>query len=286
MYEIERYTSVNAIGAAVVLEGVLPRRDCDQQAGRRLLDVDLRRGQYRNPRTGESGIAPGSGPRASSRRGGGRSSPTTAARAPAGADLRDEAAPPDLGLRGEQARPRGAVPLGRRGVRGPGGRAPLLQRLRRAAGALEPVHGCRRDLLVAPAQRQRAARLRGRRPDTGLHRRPRPRDGLRARADRRRRRRADGQSRHRRPDLDPRGGADDRRRARQGRRAGDRGAVPRRRHPPLLRRHGACSGHARLRGERDARGWYGRPRRVARSANGPGSRRAGDEGLRTRGLAR
>jgi dTDP-L-rhamnose 4-epimerase len=59
MYEIERYTSVNAIGAAVVLEEVVKRRD-----GIRKLVVASSmsiygEGQYRNPRTGESGIAPG-----------------------------------------------------------------------------------------------------------------------------------------------------------------------------------------------------------------------------------
>jgi dTDP-L-rhamnose 4-epimerase len=59
MYEIERYTSVNAIGAAVVLEEVLEKRD----AIRKLLVASSMsiygEGQYRNPRTGESGIAPG-----------------------------------------------------------------------------------------------------------------------------------------------------------------------------------------------------------------------------------
>src|SRR5437868_3714937 len=59
MYEIERYTSVNAIGAAVVLEEVLERRD----AIRKLVVASSMsiygEGQYRNPRTGESGIAPG-----------------------------------------------------------------------------------------------------------------------------------------------------------------------------------------------------------------------------------
>jgi dTDP-L-rhamnose 4-epimerase len=59
MYQIERYTSVNAIGAAVVLEGVLERRD----AIRKLVVASSMsiygEGQYRNPRTGESGIAPG-----------------------------------------------------------------------------------------------------------------------------------------------------------------------------------------------------------------------------------
>ena len=59
MYEIERYTSVNAIGAAVVLEAAVERREDI----RKLLVASSMsiygEGQYRNPRTGESGIAPG-----------------------------------------------------------------------------------------------------------------------------------------------------------------------------------------------------------------------------------
>ena len=59
MYEIERYTSVNAIGAAVVLEEVLERRE----AIRKLVVASSMsiygEGQYRNPRSGEAGIAPG-----------------------------------------------------------------------------------------------------------------------------------------------------------------------------------------------------------------------------------
>src|SRR5436309_13667369 len=59
MYEIERYTSINAIGAAVLLEEVLERRD----AIRKLLVASSMsiygEGQYRNPRTREGGIAPG-----------------------------------------------------------------------------------------------------------------------------------------------------------------------------------------------------------------------------------
>jgi len=59
MYEIERYTSINAIGAAVLLEEILERRD----AIRKLLVASSMsiygEGQYRNPKTGESGIAPG-----------------------------------------------------------------------------------------------------------------------------------------------------------------------------------------------------------------------------------
>ena len=59
MYEIERYTSVNSIGAAVVLEEVLKKRD---EIGKLLVASSMSiygEGQYRNPRTGESGIAPG-----------------------------------------------------------------------------------------------------------------------------------------------------------------------------------------------------------------------------------
>lgn len=59
MYEIERYTSVNAIGAAVVLEEVVQRRDA---IGKLVVASSMSiygEGQYRNPRTGESGIAPG-----------------------------------------------------------------------------------------------------------------------------------------------------------------------------------------------------------------------------------
>lgn len=58
MYEIERYTSINAIGAAVVLEEVLEQRD----AIRKVLVASSMsiygEGQYRNPATGESGLAP------------------------------------------------------------------------------------------------------------------------------------------------------------------------------------------------------------------------------------
>jgi dTDP-L-rhamnose 4-epimerase len=58
MYEIERYTSINAIGAAVLLEEVAERRD----AIRKLLVASSMsiygEGQYRNPRTGEQGLAP------------------------------------------------------------------------------------------------------------------------------------------------------------------------------------------------------------------------------------
>jgi dTDP-L-rhamnose 4-epimerase len=58
MYEIERYTSINAIGAAVLLEEVVARRD----AILKLLVASSMsiygEGQYRNPQTGETGLAP------------------------------------------------------------------------------------------------------------------------------------------------------------------------------------------------------------------------------------
>src|SRR6266404_4537545 len=59
MYEIERYTSINAIGAAVLLEEAVERRD---QIGKLLVASSMSiygEGQYRNPQTGESGLAPG-----------------------------------------------------------------------------------------------------------------------------------------------------------------------------------------------------------------------------------
>ncbi len=79
--------------------------------------------------------------------------PALRARVAADPDTRDEAADTDVGLCGDQARPRGALPCRRRGVRHPDGRAPVLQRLRSGTGALEPVHRSRRDLLVASPER-------------------------------------------------------------------------------------------------------------------------------------
>jgi dTDP-L-rhamnose 4-epimerase len=58
MYEIERYTSINALGAAVLLEEVLERREA---IAKLLVASSMSiygEGQYRNPRTGESGLAP------------------------------------------------------------------------------------------------------------------------------------------------------------------------------------------------------------------------------------
>ncbi len=62
MYQIERYTSVNAIGAAVVLEEVLEAQQNGAGIRKLLVASSMSiygEGQYRNPRTGESGVAPG-----------------------------------------------------------------------------------------------------------------------------------------------------------------------------------------------------------------------------------
>ena len=58
MYEIERYTSINAIGAAVLLEEALERRDAIQKLLVASSMSIYGEGQYRNPSTGESGLAP------------------------------------------------------------------------------------------------------------------------------------------------------------------------------------------------------------------------------------
>jgi dTDP-L-rhamnose 4-epimerase len=58
MYEIERYTSINAVGAAVLLEEVLDRRDTIRKLVVASSMSIYGEGQYRNPRTGESGLAP------------------------------------------------------------------------------------------------------------------------------------------------------------------------------------------------------------------------------------
>jgi dTDP-L-rhamnose 4-epimerase len=59
MYEIERYTSINALGTAVLLEHVLERRDSIRKVLVASSMSIYGEGQYRNPRSGESGIAPG-----------------------------------------------------------------------------------------------------------------------------------------------------------------------------------------------------------------------------------
>jgi dTDP-L-rhamnose 4-epimerase len=58
MYEIERYTSTNALGTAVLLDQILDRRDSIRKVVVASSMSIYGEGQSRNPRTGESGIAP------------------------------------------------------------------------------------------------------------------------------------------------------------------------------------------------------------------------------------
>ena len=64
MYEIRRYVDVNAVGCAVLLEQVVERRD---RIGRLVVASSMSiygEGQYRDPRTGQGGLAPGLRPEA------------------------------------------------------------------------------------------------------------------------------------------------------------------------------------------------------------------------------
>jgi len=64
MYEIERYTSVNSLGCAVVLEEVVKKRDAiDKVLVASSMSI-YGEGQHRNPVTGEGGLAPGLRPEA------------------------------------------------------------------------------------------------------------------------------------------------------------------------------------------------------------------------------
>jgi dTDP-L-rhamnose 4-epimerase len=58
MYEIERYTSINALGTAILLEEVVQRRDSIQKLLVASSMSIYGEGQYHNSRTGEGGIAP------------------------------------------------------------------------------------------------------------------------------------------------------------------------------------------------------------------------------------
>ena len=146
MYEIERYVSANALGARRA--AARDRRARETQItrdGRRLVDVDLRRGRL--PRRRRATVATRAcGPTRSSQQ---RQWELQDAARPAAAPdpTPRQAAAADFGVRRHQARPRGALPRGRARLRHPDRRAALLQRLRLAPGALEPVHRRRRDLL-------------------------------------------------------------------------------------------------------------------------------------------
>jgi dTDP-L-rhamnose 4-epimerase len=64
MYEVERYTSINALGCAVLLEEVIERRDEIQRVLVASSMSIYGEGQHSHPGTGEHGLAPGLRPKA------------------------------------------------------------------------------------------------------------------------------------------------------------------------------------------------------------------------------
>ena len=150
MYEIARYVDGQHRRRAVLLEALAPRRD-------------QRARSWSSPRRCRSTARASTAtrrrpPRPRARRCAPRRSSPPASGTCCGddgqplvprADGRDQAAAPDLRLRDHQARPRGAVPQRRRGLRHPDGRAALLQRLRRRA---------RRSPTRTPASRRSSRR--------------------------------------------------------------------------------------------------------------------------------
>ena len=191
--------------------------------------------------------------RSSSRRATGRcAAPRAASRSSRVPTDEDEAALPDLDLRHHQARPRGDVPGRRPRLRHPDRGPALLQRLRPAPGALEPLHRRRGDL------RRRACSTAARRSifedgaaDARLRPRQRHRPGERrwpwSRAPATTRCSTSAPA----PDVSVLDVAELlAERPRRRHRARDRAAVPRRRHPPLLRRHRQDPAPAGLRAQR------------------------------------
>ena len=167
MYEIERYVRINTLATATFLERLVTR---SPRPNRLVVASSMSiygEGEYRCPEHGS--VAPGL-----------RSEeqllarqwecvcPTCQAELTPSPDAREQAAHTDVRVRDHEARSRGAVPSRRPCLRRGDRRPALLQRLRTGPGPLEPLHGRRGDLLVAPSERPRAAGLRGRAPVPGL----------------------------------------------------------------------------------------------------------------------
>ena len=144
MYAIERYTSINAMGAAIVLEEIASRRDQLPAGAGRLLDVDLRRGPLPLPRARPAGTA-GAQRRAARRAASGSCAcERCGAHAGAAADRRGQADLADVDLRRQQARPRGDVPRHRP-------RAPAARRSRCASStSTATARRCRTPTPVWP----------------------------------------------------------------------------------------------------------------------------------------
>ena len=138
------------MATARFLERVVATAPAAAPPGRRLVDVDLRRGRVRL-RGARHAVAPGPRPEEQLlAREWEPACPVLRQRAAARSPT-SEAKPlhPDLDLRDQQARPRGDGPRHRRGLRDPDGRPALLQRLRRRA---------RRSPTRTPASRRSSRR--------------------------------------------------------------------------------------------------------------------------------
>ena len=262
MYAIDRYVSVNDGGTAVLFQALIdqpvsPRR-------RRQLDEHLRRGPLSLRRRRAHGRRHSSGPARTRRLGPGR--PRRAQPDP-DADARMEAAQPRLRLCAHQIRAGTADPDRRARLRHAGRGAAPVQRVRPRPGALQPLHRRARHLRLPAAEPRTPDGVRGRRAAAGL----RPRRGRRARlpAGARAPARAGSGVQHRqRPRRQHPAGRRSARR-RHGRAASDprnHGQGSHRRHPPLLRRHLARAGRARLPAPPQLRRQPGRTGRVGAPA--------------------
>ena len=161
MTNIVDYTRNNVMTAAIMLEVLSRKPHTDRADRRRLVDVDLRRGRLRPPVRRTRRWRRSCAATSSSSSGCWELVEGNRAAGPP-ADDRGQAAAAGVDLRGQQARSRGDVPVGRPGTRDPDGGAPAVQRLRLAPGAQQSLYRRGGDLHLAPAQRPAAADLRGR----------------------------------------------------------------------------------------------------------------------------
>ena len=182
MYAVDRYTSVNDYGTAVLFQALI-----DQPVRRVVVASSMSiygEGLYR---TADGALVEDvvRGGRNARRRLGPARRRGPAARP--GADAREQAPGAALGLRHRQVRAGAPDPDPHPPVRHGGRGAAALEHLRARPGALEPLHRRARDLRLAHRQRPAADGLRGRPAAPRLRPRPRRRPRLPARARPRRR---------------------------------------------------------------------------------------------------
>ena len=194
MYEITRYMDANTMGTAHLLEILAHGRYRPRSSSSPRRCRSTARGRIARPAARWSTRRCAAIARCNSATG------TASIRTPsvdAAADRRGQAAAADVDLRRVQARPGGDVPVGGPGLRHSDRGVPLLQRLRAAPGAVEPVHRRGGNLQRPAAERQGPGDLRGRPAGARLHQRQGHRAGPAPAARDRRRRLRGGQPRHR-----------------------------------------------------------------------------------------